>query len=68
MADLTHERPNVYYEIGYAHAFKKPTILTARKGTEPHFDVQGFPIISYDNSTNLEHELIRFFRSFETPQ
>lgn len=68
VADITHERPNVYYEIGYAHAFKKPTILTARKGESPHFDIQGFPIIYYDSATKLESELVRFFGSYEWPE
>ena len=68
VADITHERPNVYYEIGYAHAFKKPTILTARTGTKIHFDIQGFPIIFYESSTDLEHELIRFFHSYNEPE
>lgn len=31
IADLTFERPNCYYEIGYAHALNKKVILTAKK-------------------------------------
>ena len=65
VADLTHERPNVYYEIGYAHAHHKRTVLTARSGTKPHFDIQGFPIIFYESVTVLERELVRFFHSYQ---
>jgi hypothetical protein len=33
IADITPANPNVYYEVGYAHALKKPTILIAEKPT-----------------------------------
>jgi len=36
IADLTHERPNCYYEVGYAHAFAKPVIILAKEGTTRH--------------------------------
>jgi len=65
VADITYDRPNVYYEIGYAHAHGKATILIARNGTKPHFDIQGFPIIFYKSMTDLEHQLIRFFESYQ---
>lgn len=47
IADLTHERPNVYYEIGFADALGKPIILTARDGTKVHFDLQGHRVLYY---------------------
>lgn len=61
VADISRSRPNVYYEIGYAHAFKKTTILTAKKSTKPHFDIQDYKIIYYDSNSELESELISFF-------
>jgi guanylate kinase len=57
IADLTHERPNVYYEIGYANALNKPLVLVARRGTKPHFDVQGMRVLYYDNLVKLEDSL-----------
>jgi hypothetical protein len=39
--DLTHERPNVYYELGYAHGVgneSEEILLIAREGTQVHFD------------------------------
>lgn len=65
VADITHERPNVYYEIGYSHAYNKHTCLIARYGTKPHFDIQGYPIIFYKSSTELENELITFFNKLK---
>lgn len=40
------------YEIGYAHALKKPTILLCDKALRDRlpFDVSGFRTIFYDNS------------------
>jgi ribose 1,5-bisphosphokinase PhnN len=57
IADLTHERPNVYYEIGFAHGRGKQVILTAREGTKAHFDLQSQKIIFYRNATDLELQL-----------
>lgn len=68
IADVTHSRPNVYYELGYAHALKKKVLLTAKKGTKPHFDIQGEKIIFYENSSMLEREIKRFFESYDTPE
>ena len=59
IADLTHERPNVYYEIGFADALGKPLILIAKVGTAVHFDLAGMRILYYDNLTSLEHTLKR---------
>jgi len=57
VADITHERPNVYYEVGFAHGRGKKVILTAREGTRPHFDLQSQKIIFYRNATELEQQL-----------
>lgn len=57
IADLTAERPNVYYEVGYAHALGKPILLTARAGTKLHFDVQGMRVLYYRNMSELSREL-----------
>jgi nucleoside 2-deoxyribosyltransferase len=41
---------NVFYELGYAHATGKDTILLARKGTSLPFDVSGYRVILYDDT------------------
>lgn len=52
IADITPDNPNVFYEIGYAHALNKPTILLCDKALRSGlpFDVSGFRTIFYDNS------------------
>lgn len=57
VADLTLECPNVYYELGYAHAFDKKTILTAREGTELHFNIRNDQVIFYSSRAQLEVRL-----------
>jgi len=50
IAEVSEQNPNVYYELGYAHALNKPTILLAEKGKKPPFDISGYRHLFYDNS------------------
>lgn len=51
VADITPDNPNVFYEVGYSHAIKKPVILLSdnRRSKLP-FDISGFRVIKYENS------------------
>jgi hypothetical protein len=62
VADLTHERPNVYFELGYARGLGKAVITIARKGTVLHFDVNDWNCIFYEDSRPLEAKLRARFR------
>jgi len=52
IAEITPSNPNVYYELGYAHAINKPVILMADKAIVKQlpFDVSGFRTLFYENS------------------
>jgi len=57
VADLMHEMPNVYFELGYARGIGKTVITTAREGTKLHFDVKDLNCMFYNDSRELEQEL-----------
>ena len=50
IADVSPINANVFYEVGFAHALNKPTILLAEKGTKLPFDVSPFRTLFYENS------------------
>lgn len=50
IADITPSNPNVYFEVGYALALSKPTILLAQKGTPLPFDIAGFRVLFYEDT------------------
>lgn len=54
VCDISTERPNVYYELGFAHGIGKEVILFAREGTTLHFDIKDYNVIFYKSYSELE--------------
>ena len=50
VADLTDCNPNVFYELGVAHAIANKTIMIMQKGQKPPFDIHNYRSIPYDLS------------------
>lgn len=57
ICDISEERPNVYYELGYAHGLNKEVILLAKEETKLHFDIKDYNVIFYSSLSSLEKEL-----------
>jgi hypothetical protein len=48
VAELTSRNPNVFYELGLAHALKKPVVLVSSREDDVPFDLQHIRVIYYD--------------------
>lgn len=63
VADMSERNPNVFYEVGYAHALGKTTILVTRSEDDIPFDLRQYPHIIYGGSlSHLKAELERRVR------
>ncbi len=69
IADITMDNPNVFYELGYAHALQKPTILLADVDQRERlpFDISGYRTIFYSNTIggkkDIEERLAKFIQN-----
>jgi hypothetical protein len=50
LADLTGKNPNVFYELGLAHALAKPAILVAESIDDVPFDLRALRVLEYDKN------------------
>ena len=68
IADLTDANPNVYYELGVAHAFRKPVIHLTQLLEDVPFDLRSYRIIEYDTyfskMKEAEEKLRRYAEAF----
>lgn len=61
VAEVSDHNPNVFYEVGWAHALGRPTILVARRGSNLPFDIAHINTILYGNIKDLSEQLsLRF--------
>lgn len=69
IADYTGNRPNVYYEAGYAKGLGIPVIMLIPKSDlddknkKPHFDIAQYNFIAYDGLDDLKQRLRQRLRA-----
>lgn len=73
IVDLTDEKPNVYYELGYAHGVGNEDydiLLVAKEGTKLHFDIAPLAVHFYSSTEHLRRiineqlkDMIKFTRN-----
>jgi hypothetical protein len=62
IAEITPANPNVFYELGYAHALGKPTIVLAQRDSALPFDIRSFRVVFYNDSIGGKVEVERSLR------
>lgn len=69
IADMTERNPNVFYEVGYAHALGKRVILLTQHSQDIPFDLKHYSHIVYGGKINeLKQELTKRIKwAFENP-
>lgn len=68
IVDITEEKANVYYELGYAEAAKRPVVVTARKATSLPFDVKDIPVVFWENQKGLKEQLRKRIKAIAEKQ
>ena len=67
ISDISERNPNVYYEVGYAHALGKKIIFITQNIDGLPFDIRHWKCINYKNTEaglkKLERELILMVKS-----
>lgn len=62
IAEVSPSNPNVFYELGYAHALNKPTILLAQRGAQLPFDIRSYRVVFYNDTIGGKAEVERNLR------
>lgn len=66
LADVSKPSANVFYEVGYAVALRKPVLVSARAGAEIPTDLKGLEVLPYDEALGgmdrFDHSLLDHIR------
>lgn len=62
IAEVSPSNLNVFYELGYAHALNKPTILLAQRGSDLPFDIRSYRVIFYNDTIGGKPQVERSLR------
>lgn len=62
-ADLTDSNPNVMYELGLRHTFRKPSVMVKARGSIIPFDVNDYKVFEYSYTPKGLEELKTYLGS-----
>lgn len=65
IADLSKQNPNVYYEVGYAHANSRPCILLTTDATRIPFDLKDRRHVVFSGLRDLRMKLVKEFEALK---
>lgn len=69
LADLTSDKPNVYYELGIAHTLNKRTIRVSQSVSSIPFNIFNLPVIQYwpesDSEFPVSATILRQIENYE---
>jgi len=68
IAEVTVPNPNVYYEVGFAHALGKPVILLTRNIQNTPFDLRVYNHVIYSSIVDLRERLDRILSQIINPK
>ncbi len=68
IADLTGNRPNCYYECGFAHALGKEMVLCAKNTAKVHFDLAGYRFIKWSTEADLRKKISSRIKALENEE
>jgi hypothetical protein len=61
VVDITGNNPNSLYELGFAHALRKPVLIVSERVQDlPPFDIRGYFVLLYDPADR--ESLLRYVR------
>jgi hypothetical protein len=64
IADVTGRNPNVFYELGYAHAIGKETVLLTQNEKDVPFDVRQRQFVLYRPGSRMKSQLRRIIDGY----
>lgn len=65
VADLTGRNPNVFYEVGLAHALPRKTIMLTQNSNDVPFDLRSIRYLNYDMEDITGRDGFKFKRSLK---
>jgi hypothetical protein len=68
IADMSTRNPNVFYEIGFARAVGRPTVLLCRNTDDVPFDLQSINYIKYGGIVDLRERLEKRLKALADEQ